>query len=144
MVLGSNCVRLITIGSELNLSTNSFNVAGVFIGFLIDFLTPEEYFDFIQTRHESPSPKPYPDGINSVLKLLGLARNEAMYIGDALMDGTAATRAGVEFWGVSTGETSETSLFKAGAKHVVSSLADLIPLVRERLDISTSSTLSIC
>jgi HAD superfamily hydrolase (TIGR01549 family) len=82
----------------------------------------EETFDIIQTRHESPKPKPFPDGLLKVTSELGVQPNEAIYIGDALIDGTAATRAGIEFWGVSTGETSAEKLYKAGASKVFESL----------------------
>ena len=58
--------------------------------------------------------------------------SEVVYVGDALIDGTAATRAGVEFWGVTTGETNEEGLLKAGASIVVNHISKLIPIVQER------------
>ena len=81
-----------------------------------------EHFQIIQTRHESPRPKPHPDGILKIVDDLGVELEEAVYIGDALIDGTAATRAGIEFWGVATGETSADALVEAGATHVFESL----------------------
>jgi phosphoglycolate phosphatase len=81
-----------------------------------------ENFDLIQTRHESPKPKPFPDGLLKVASELGVGTHEVVYIGDALIDGTAAVRAGIEFWGVSTGETTEDALFDAGATKVFTSL----------------------
>ncbi len=82
-------------------------------------------FDLIQTRNESPSPKPYPDGLLSVVKKLGVGIDEAVYVGDARIDAAAATRAGIEFWGVATGETSKDELFKAGAHRVFDSLSQI-------------------
>jgi phosphoglycolate phosphatase len=82
-------------------------------------------FDLIQTRHESPSPKPYPDGLQTVLEKLGVGVDEAVYVGDARIDAAAATRAGIEFWGVATGETSKDDLFKAGAERVFDSLSQI-------------------
>ncbi|TFG99431.1 HAD family hydrolase [Candidatus Thorarchaeota archaeon] len=81
-----------------------------------------EHFHIIQTRHESPKPKPHPDGIQKIISELGVELEEVIYIGDALIDATAATRAGVEFWGVATGETSADTLLKAGASRVFESL----------------------
>lgn len=81
-----------------------------------------EYFDIIQTRHESPKPKPHPDGIQKIISELGVGHDEVIYIGDALIDGAAAARAGVEFWGVATGETSADKLVEAGASRVFESL----------------------
>jgi HAD superfamily hydrolase (TIGR01509 family) len=82
----------------------------------------EDNFDIIQTRHESPKPKPFPDGLLKVTSELGVDPSEAIYIGDALIDGTAASRAGIEFWGVSTGETPADKLYEAGASKVFESL----------------------
>ena len=85
-----------------------------------------ENFDLIQTRHESPKPKPFPDGLLKVTSELGVAPNEVVYIGDALIDGAAASRAGIEFWGVSTGETNSEALYDAGASKVYSSLEGVL------------------
>lgn len=84
-----------------------------------------DLFDLIQTRHESPSPKPYPDGLRNVVEKLGVGVDEAVYVGDARIDAAAATRAGMEFWGVATGETSKDDLFKAGAERVFDSLTQI-------------------
>ena len=81
-----------------------------------------EYFNIIQTRHESPKPKPHPDGLLKIINELGVSREEAVYVGDALIDGVAATRAGIEFWGVATGETPASALQEAGASLVFTSL----------------------
>jgi HAD superfamily hydrolase (TIGR01549 family) len=85
-----------------------------------------ENFDLIQTRHESPKPKPFPDGLLKVTSELGVGSNEVVFIGDALIDGTAARRAGIEFWGVTTGETAADVLYDAGASKVFSSLEGVL------------------
>ncbi|MBN2228861.1 MAG: HAD family hydrolase [Candidatus Thorarchaeota archaeon] len=85
-----------------------------------------DYFDIIQTRHESPRPKPYPDGLLKIVSDLGLNKNEIVYVGDALIDATAAKRAGIEFWGVATGETPAQALVKAGASKVFPSLNGIL------------------
>lgn len=93
-----------------------------------------DYFDVIQTRHESPRPKPFPDGIEKIVEELEVTREETVYVGDALIDAVAAARAGVEFWGVATGETSEGDLEDAGATRVFSSLNDILSAVDECTD----------
>lgn len=85
-----------------------------------------DYFQVIQTRHESPKPKPYPDGILKIVDELGVGLEEVVYIGDALIDGAAAQRAGVEFWGVATGETPAAKLVEAGASLVFESLDEIV------------------
>jgi HAD superfamily hydrolase (TIGR01509 family) len=82
-----------------------------------------DYFDLIQTRHESPQPKPYPDGLLKLAADLGVTPKEVVYVGDALIDATAAGRAGIEFWGVITGETPANVLRNAGASLVFESLS---------------------
>jgi len=86
----------------------------------------QETFDFIQTRHESSQPKPFPDGLLEVASELGVDSSEVVFIGDALIDGTAARRAGIEFWGVSTGETAADVLYNAGASKVFPSLEGVL------------------
>lgn len=92
-----------------------------------------ENFDLIQTRHESPRPKPFPDGLLKIAEELGAGLNELVYVGDALIDGAAASRAGIEFWGVSTGETPAEALFAAGASKVFDSLEGVL---REALSLN--------
>ena len=50
-------------------------------------------------------------------------------MGDALIDATAAKRAGIEFWGVATGETPAHVLSGAGASKVFNSLDGIIDAV---------------
>ncbi len=95
-----------------------------------------EYFEIIQTRNESPSPKPYPDGLLKMVEKLGVNRDEVVYVGDASIDGAAAGRAGIEFWGVTTGETDSTALLESGATLVFDSLEDVLAEVRVRLGLS--------
>ena len=82
----------------------------------------KESFDIIQTRHESPRPKPFPDGLLKITSELDVSLNEVVFVGDALIDGTAASRAGIDFWGVTTGETEAAALYEAGASRVFPSL----------------------
>ena len=91
-----------------------------------------EHFQIIQTRHESPLPKPHPDGLVKIIGDLNVEPEEAVYIGDALIDGTAADRAGIEFWGVATGETSASALLDAGATQVFESLDGILQEVLSR------------
>jgi HAD superfamily hydrolase (TIGR01509 family) len=93
---------------------------------IVKQLPLHDYFDLIYTRHETPKPKPFPDGLLKVAADLGVEKSEVVYIGDALIDGTAASRAGIEFWGVATGETRAEKLYEAGASKVFSSLSEVL------------------
>ena len=92
-------------------------------------------FDIIQTRHESPRAKPFPDGLLKIVARLDVERNEAVYVGDAGIDAVAAKRAGIEFWGVTTGETNHESLLRAGASLTFESLSRVLAEVRNRIGV---------
>ncbi|MGY5863930.1 MAG: HAD family hydrolase [Candidatus Thorarchaeota archaeon] len=92
----------------------------------------DDYFDLIFTRHETPKPKPFPDGLLKIATALGVTKDEVIYVGDALIDGTAAKRAGIEFWGVATGETSTDKLYEAGASKVFASLSEILNAALEK------------
>ncbi|MHA2056280.1 MAG: HAD family hydrolase [Candidatus Thorarchaeota archaeon] len=115
--------KLREIGFKLAILTNNGRPA---LDKIMTQIPLRENFDLIQTRHESPKPKPFPDGLLKIASELGVDQNEVVYIGDALIDGTAASRAGIEFWGVSTGETAADALYNAGASKVFSSLAGVL------------------
>ncbi|MHA1769228.1 MAG: HAD family hydrolase [Candidatus Thorarchaeota archaeon] len=100
---------------------------------ILDQIPLREYFDIIQTRHESPKPKPFPDGLLRIIERLGLDRNEVIYVGDAMIDGVAAQRAAIEFWGVATGETSASTLLDAGASRVFPSLKALLDFLEDEM-----------
>lgn len=102
------------------------------VDIILEKLPLTNYFDIIQTRHESPTPKPYPGGLWHIMKHLAVEIDEAVYVGDAIIDATAAKRAEIEFWGVATGETKYEVLEEAGASIVVDSVSDLIPFIDER------------
>lgn len=49
--------------------------------------------------------KPDPEGLLQAVRLLGIEKREALYVGDSLVDAVTAERAGVDFAGVLTGTT---------------------------------------
>ncbi len=94
----------------------------------------DDFFEVIQTRNESPNPKPYPDGLLKLCEQLGVQKSEVAYVGDASIDGVAAQRAGIEFWGVTTGETSRETLLESGASVVFGSLEGVYEEARRRVE----------
>jgi HAD superfamily hydrolase (TIGR01549 family) len=118
--------RIRRMGIKTAILTNNGRSA---VDKIVNQLPLREYFDIIQTRHESPKPKPFPDGILKIINDLGVSKDEAVYVGDALIDAAAAKRAGIEFWGVATGETPMESLKRAGASRVFSRLDDILEFI---------------
>ncbi|MHA1960843.1 MAG: HAD family hydrolase [Candidatus Thorarchaeota archaeon] len=102
------------------------------VDMILNQMPLKDIFDVIQTRNESPNPKPFPDGLLKVIERLGVSASKTLYVGDARIDGVAAERAGVEFWGVATGETSENELYSVGASLVVDGLSDIVKHIHSR------------
>jgi len=101
---------------------------------ILDQINVDHLFDVIQTRNESPNPKPFPDGLIRVLKRLDVKPSEAIYVGDASIDAEAARRAAIAFWGVATGEVKKEELLEVGAEEVFDELKGILPALRKRLN----------
>lgn len=70
--------------------------------------------------------KPEPDLVHAALDLAGVPAGRAVFVGDAVWDVEAASRAGVTCVGVLSGGTSEAELRGAGAAEVVEDVAALL------------------
>ncbi len=64
--------------------------------------------------------KPAPDSVNEVLRQLGVARDDAVYIGDSDVDIETAQNACIDEIAVDWGFRDRTFLQSRGAKHIVS------------------------
>lgn len=63
----------------------------------------EDLFDCVVGLTEVKEAKPSPEGINYVIKTLGVNKDDVVYFGDNPVDGEAAQRAGVKYIGVAKG-----------------------------------------
>ncbi|MFX1260785.1 MAG: HAD family hydrolase [Promethearchaeota archaeon] len=122
--------ELKALGLKTAVLTNNGRTA---VELILKQLPMQDLFDVIQTRNESPSPKPFPEGLRKLMKHVGVHTNEVVYVGDARIDAAAAKRAGIEFWGVTTGETPEEDLIEEGASQVFNSLQEIIEEVKSRI-----------
>lgn len=69
-----------------------------------------EWFAVIIGGEDVGQEKPDPAGLLEALRRLGVAPDQAAYIGDSEVDGETACRAGVDFVGVLTGATDREAL----------------------------------
>ncbi|MFX0053699.1 MAG: HAD family hydrolase [Promethearchaeota archaeon] len=122
--------ELKALGLKTAILTNNGRTA---VDLILKQLPLKDLFDVIQTRNESPSPKPFPEGLRKLMSDVGVQANEVVYVGDARIDAAAAKNAGIEFWGVTTGETPEEDLIKAGASQVFNSLHEIVKEVKSRI-----------
>lgn len=58
----------------------------------------DERFELIVTADDVPRPKPHPDGALAILNHFRLGPDQAVFLGDSVMDQRAARAAGIEFW----------------------------------------------
>ncbi|WKG05384.1 HAD family hydrolase [Mycolicibacterium sp. HK-90] len=70
--------------------------------------------------------KPDPGIVRVALERAGVSADRAVFVGDAVWDGEAATRAGVPFIGVRCGGVADCELEKAGAQAIFDDPLDLL------------------
>ena len=89
----------------------------------------ERFFDVVVTRDDCADMKPAPDSVLKVLHALQVSPNEAVLIGDGVMDIMAAKAAGVPSVAVSTGPFTGTRLIEAEPDFLLGSVNDLPTLI---------------
>lgn len=93
----------------------------------------EEYFpqlfDMAVGEQEGMAKKPAPDSVNLVLKELGYAKEEAVYIGDSEVDIATARNSELPPYIVTWGFRDEEFLRKNGAEIIVNSTEELLRLL---------------
>jgi len=78
---------------DLAVCTNrSTSMDAVLEGFGLD-----SYFSFVMTAAKSTLPKPHPEPLLRILDHYGLSADEALFVGDSVVDSQAAAAAGVPF-----------------------------------------------
>ena len=88
-----------------------------------------DYFDAIITAESTEKHKPDPEPLLLACRKLEIKPNEAVYIGDRLIDFKTAKNAGMDFIGFLSGGTTEEEFKKAGAKKTIKSLSELLKLL---------------
>lgn len=99
-----------------------------------DFLQQEGMlprFATIVGPEDVPTYKPDPEGLLLALARLEVPLNEALYIGDTLIDSETAQRAGVAFMGALSGFTSREQFAAYPALGCIDNVADLPALILE-------------
>lgn len=89
----------------------------------------KDYFDCINGQREGIDRKPAPVGVFETLKMLGMEKDDCLYIGDSDVDMETAKRAGVASVGVSWGFRSTDVLQSAGADYIIDTPQELLKLI---------------
>jgi phosphoglycolate phosphatase len=94
---------------------------------LLDTLGVAGRFDVVLGPEDVPRPKPAPDMLRAGLRRLGVAAEDALYVGDMTVDVQTARAAGVRVWVVPTGSDDRAALEAARPDRLLAGFADLVP-----------------
>lgn len=83
------------------------------------------YIDMIVGGEDVKVAKPDPEGLLSIVKEMGLKKEEALYIGDSIVDAMTAQNAGVSFIGVLTGTTTYEEFLRFPSTKIINNLSEL-------------------
>ncbi len=97
------------------------------VGLVLEHLGILGYFDGFWGMLDVPEPKPSPRALEHALTALGLSREEALFVGDSMIDARCARGAGVDFLGVATGAFGVSDFEREGFR-AVPGLKDLLEL----------------
>jgi phosphoglycolate phosphatase len=86
-------------------------------------------FDAIIPRDKVKQVKPHPEHLTAALKALNVTETEALIIGDGITDMNCASDLNVIAVGLTTGTATKEQLTEAGANYLITSIADLPPLL---------------
>jgi phosphoglycolate phosphatase len=101
-----------------------------FITRILDALDWRAPFSTIIGGDLMPEKKPDPGGLRHILKQHGVRPEEALMIGDSLVDVETAKRAGIKVCGVTYGHAGRASLETAQPDWIIDDLAELKQFVR--------------
>jgi phosphoglycolate phosphatase-like HAD superfamily hydrolase len=97
---------------------------------LRDALDADDVIADATTADDAEHTKPAPDVLNAALERTGLSVDQAVFVGDAVWDGHAASKAGIRFLAMTCGGTPEQELRASGAVDVYRDPGELL----ERFD----------
>lgn len=108
--------RLQAAGVQLAVASNKYQAA---TGKLIAHYFPDIRFAAVFGQREGVNVKPDPAIVHDILKLIGIAKEEVLYVGDSGVDMQTAARAGVTACGVTWGFRPRTELEEFHPQHIV-------------------------
>ncbi|MDI7260398.1 MAG: HAD family hydrolase [Thermodesulfobacteriota bacterium] len=91
----------------------------------------DDYCDVFISRDSVDKVKPHPDHLNSMLGALKVSGEEAVMVGDHVIDIQAGKKAGMMTIGVLTGRINRDEFEKAGADYVLRDVSEIYSLLKE-------------
>jgi len=91
----------------------------------------ENFCDVFVSRNSVKKVKPHPDHLTHVMKSLKISGEEAVMVGDHIIDVQAGKRVGMMTIGVLTGRTTKEEFEKAGADYILREASEVFELLEE-------------
>lgn len=98
---------------------------------VLGYCFPGFAFTVTRGRRDGVPLKPDPAAALSILEEIGVTAEEAVFVGDTLMDVSCGKNAGITSIGVTWGFRPGEDVLTYGADHIADSAEDLIRIVRE-------------
>ena len=102
------------------------NKPAYFTRALLGMLKIDLYFDVVFGPDDACAAKPDPAMLLKALEILGVSKEEALYVGDMEVDIDTGRRAGVETWVMPTGSQDEATLQAANAIRIYPGMKEVI------------------
>lgn len=97
------------------------------------------FFRAVVTPDDEPEPKPSPDGVLWICRLVGVAAPDSIVVGDSLLDMQASRASGALTVGCSWGVAQREALYTEGAGFVADSVDELADFLYRACGVSRSS-----
>jgi phosphoglycolate phosphatase len=90
-----------------------------------------DFCDVFVSRNSVKKVKPHPDHLSFVMKALQISGEEAVMVGDHIIDIQSGKRVGMKTIGVLTGRTTKEEFEKAGADYILREASEVCELLEE-------------
>jgi 2-phosphoglycolate phosphatase len=107
------------------------NKLRVFSHKLLEHLGIVSHFEAVLGPEDVPHLKPAPDMLQAALARLRVSPDEAVYVGDMVVDVQTARAAGVEIWAVATGSEAADALRAAGPDRLLIKFSEIAEVLEE-------------
>lgn len=91
----------------------------------------DDYCDVFISRDSVDKVKPHPDHLNSMLGALKVSGEEAVMVGDHIIDIQAGKKVGMKTVGVLTGRINREEFEKAGADYILENATEVLGLLKK-------------
>ncbi|MDO8580097.1 MAG: HAD family hydrolase [Candidatus Omnitrophota bacterium] len=107
------------------------NRPSIFTEIILDNLAIRSYFAQVVCADQVARPKPQPDMLNHILRQLSLMPQQALYVGDMIIDVETGQRANIRTVAVATGSSTREELAALKPFNVVVQIRDILPIIED-------------